>query len=179
MAKNIILNEYIKTCRCCNKDFKTKNHMIKYCSDICRNKHKYDNYKINYKNIRKRKSIILAEKECVECKKHFFSFRNNQKFCSKLCNNLNNRRKPTNNQLPLLKLRFEILERDGFKCQYCGRNPREHNCILNIDHIIPRIKGGLTTYENLITSCKECNLGKGDTLLNKHKEISKNKQLFF
>ena len=54
--------------------------------------------------------------------------------------------------------------RDKFTCQYCGRTP-QNGARLQIDHILPRSKGGLDTKENLITSCQECNLGKGDILL--------------
>ena len=58
-----------------------------------------------------------------------------------------------------LKLRFEILERDNFTCQYCGRKAPEVK--LHIDHILSVKNGGLTIKENLITACDECNIGKG------------------
>lgn len=57
------------------------------------------------------------------------------------------------------KLRFEILERDHFTCQYCGAQPADG--ALHVDHIIPVADGGPTTPENLITSCEPCNTGKG------------------
>jgi len=56
------------------------------------------------------------------------------------------------------KLRFEIFIRDSFQCQYCGKRPPE--VILEIDHILPRKRGGKDDPENLITSCFECNRGK-------------------
>ena len=62
-----------------------------------------------------------------------------------------------------LKLRFQVLQRDNFTCQYCGRRPPE--CILEVDHKYPKAKGGLDKIENYITSCRECNLGKGDVIL--------------
>lgn len=62
-------------------------------------------------------------------------------------------------------LRFEILKRDNFQCQYCGRNPKEDNCKLHIDHIYPKSKGGRDIKDNLITACEKCNLGKSDVLL--------------
>ncbi len=65
-----------------------------------------------------------------------------------------------------IKLRFKILERDGFTCQYCGRNPRdEKGLILQVDHIQPVCAGGSWEETNLITSCRECNLGKLDVIL--------------
>lgn len=56
------------------------------------------------------------------------------------------------------KLRFELFKRDNFICQYCGNHPPD--IILEIDHIIPVSKGGLTEENNLITSCFNCNRGK-------------------
>lgn len=61
------------------------------------------------------------------------------------------------------KLRYEIFERDHYKCVICGRSA-EDGVILHVDHIIPVSKGGLTVPENLRTLCADCNLGKSDTL---------------
>lgn len=57
------------------------------------------------------------------------------------------------------KVRFEVFKRDLFKCQYCGRTPP--NVTLQVDHIIPVSGGGLSDQDNLITSCFDCNVGKG------------------
>jgi len=70
----------------------------------------------------------------------------------------------------LVKLRFEILKRDNFTCQYCGRSPQNDNIVLQVDHINPISNGGQDTSSNLITSCRDCNIGKRDFLLNKHQE---------
>ncbi len=65
-----------------------------------------------------------------------------------------------------LRLRFRILRRDKFKCQYCGKSPKnDENVVLEVDHIRPLSKGGMWCDENLITSCRSCNLGKGDIIL--------------
>lgn len=56
-------------------------------------------------------------------------------------------------------LRFEVFKRDSFTCQYCGRQTPQ--TILEIDHIIPKSKGGTDDINNLITSCFDCNRGKG------------------
>ena len=63
-----------------------------------------------------------------------------------------------------LSLRFKILQRDNFKCQYCGRSAKD-GAILEIDHIVPKSKGGTDDPENLITACRECNRGKGNKIL--------------
>ncbi len=57
--------------------------------------------------------------------------------------------------------RANILLRDDETCQYCGKRTRE----LTLDHIIPRSRGGLSTWENLVASCKACNGKKGNRLL--------------
>jgi predicted restriction endonuclease len=63
-----------------------------------------------------------------------------------------------------MQLRFKVLKRDGFRCHYCGRSPhKDPNVILHVDHIKPLSKGGSWDEKNLITSCKECNLGKSNT----------------
>ena len=57
------------------------------------------------------------------------------------------------------KLRFEVFKKDKFTCQYCGRMAPE--VILEVDHIKPVAEGGTNDLINLVTSCKECNSGKG------------------
>ena len=61
------------------------------------------------------------------------------------------------------KMRFEVLKRDSFTCQYCGKQPPD--VVLHLDHIKPVSKGGKNTMLNLVTSCSDCNLGKSDTEL--------------
>lgn len=55
--------------------------------------------------------------------------------------------------------RFEVFKRDGFTCQYCGGHPPDKT--LEVDHIVPVCKGGTDDIHNLITSCFDCNRGKG------------------
>lgn len=69
------------------------------------------------------------------------------------------------------KMRFEVFKRDKFTCQYCGR--MSPDVILEIDHIKPVAEGGKNTMLNLITSCRDCNRGKGKVLLTKNDEVKK------
>ena len=52
--------------------------------------------------------------------------------------------------------RFNVFLRDSFTCQYCGRKFATHD--LTFDHVIPRSRGGRTTWENVVTACSGCNL---------------------
>ena len=70
------------------------------------------------------------------------------------------------------ELRFEILKRDEFTCQYCGKKAPEVK--LQVDHITPLSKGGKTDKDNLITSCSECNKGKGNIGLDETREQEEN-----
>ena len=54
--------------------------------------------------------------------------------------------------------RKNILQRDQNFCQYCGYKGDK----LSIDHVIPRSRGGLDTWENVTTACLSCNLVKGN-----------------
>ena len=66
-------------------------------------------------------------------------------------------------RLPLKEMKFtreNLFGRDNYTCQYCGKSytPRE----LNLDHVIPRERGGKTTWENIVTSCLRCNTRKAN-----------------
>lgn len=74
------------------------------------------------------------------------------------------RRKPLSK-----KIRFEVFKRDGFTCQYCGRMAPD--VILEVDHINPVSGGGDNDIMNLITSCQDCNRGKGKRKLSSKDEI--------
>lgn len=63
-----------------------------------------------------------------------------------------------------LKLRFQILQRDDFACRYCGQKASD-GAVLEVDHIHPASKGGLTVEANLQTLCFACNRGKRDRLV--------------
>lgn len=64
--------------------------------------------------------------------------------------------------------RFEILKRDEFTCQYCGRRGGE----LEVDHVIPLCEGGTNEPENLKAACFECNRGKSGVPLNGNTDSS-------
>ena len=52
--------------------------------------------------------------------------------------------------------RFNLFLRDEFQCQYCGAKGD-----LTFDHVVPRARGGITSWENVVAACSKCNLKKG------------------
>jgi 5-methylcytosine-specific restriction endonuclease McrA len=65
-------------------------------------------------------------------------------------------------RLPSRHVRFSrinLMARDNFRCQYCGSRPSRSE--LNLDHVVPRALGGHSTWENVVTSCVDCNRRKG------------------
>ncbi len=55
--------------------------------------------------------------------------------------------------------RRAILARDGYLCQYCGSTRH-----LTLDHVVPRSRGGASSWDNMVTSCAACNVRKGASL---------------
>ena len=64
------------------------------------------------------------------------------------------------------KLRQSILERDDFKCNYCGKKAN------HVDHIVPWKHGGKDTPSNLIAACRTCNLSKGSLKVKEFNDVS-------
>lgn len=58
--------------------------------------------------------------------------------------------------------RFNVFLRDRFSCQYCGERFPTHE--LTFDHVIPRSRGGRTSWDNVVASCGDCNLRKGNKM---------------
>jgi 5-methylcytosine-specific restriction endonuclease McrA len=56
--------------------------------------------------------------------------------------------------------RFNLFLRDEFQCQYCGAIGD-----LTFDHVVPRARGGITSWENVVAACARCNLRKGSKSL--------------
>lgn len=58
--------------------------------------------------------------------------------------------------------RFNVFLRDRFTCQYCGE--MFPSSALTFEHVIPRSRGGQTTWSNIVTACVPCNTAKGNSL---------------
>jgi 5-methylcytosine-specific restriction endonuclease McrA len=156
------MNRELK-CKTCKKVFIAEKNARRYCSFICRpsSSKKYWTYKYSKREWEK-------ERECIRCKTKFIPVNPLHKLCTRECAKIYHsfeykaqNGSPTGKD----KLRFEVFKRDNFTCQYCGRNVKDDHIKIHCDHIHPKSKNGLWSIDNLITSCKECNLGKNDVLL--------------
>jgi hypothetical protein len=163
-------------CKSCSVDFtmKPRTKMQMYCTPQCRARHEYLK---RFPNAYQK----LDDKPCQICEKLFSPKYKGNIYCSKKCADYRYsidflKNKPdlftkerlasTPKATKFLRLRVLILDRDNYSCRYCGRSPmKETGVVLHVDHKIPRSKGGEDKMENLISSCFECNEGKGDVIL--------------
>lgn len=103
----------------------------------------------------------MPERRCDMCDKLYTYERSNSKYCSERCRyNANN---AVNGRLRVPNtLRFSVLHRDGFACQFCGARPPHTE--LQLDHVKPLAQGGAPLDPgNLVTTCARCNNGHGET----------------
>jgi 5-methylcytosine-specific restriction endonuclease McrA len=106
--------------------------------------------------------------ECKTCGEAFYKKSANHVYCNAKCrpsqkSNWDN--KSSNG-------RFVVLNRDKFRCIYCGKSSAtDENIVMHIDHVHPVAKGGTDKLSNLVTSCSDCNLSKRDTILSNEKEM--------
>lgn len=117
---------------------------------------------------------------CGWCNEDFFAKNSGQIFCNIDCRNAFNKIKGgayqhqyyANGKLMRrgkFSMRFDILQRDNFHCVYCGRGI-EDGIKLQIDHIVPKSTNGTDTFDNLVTACNECNIGKMAKILKYQEE---------
>lgn len=88
--------------------------------------------------------------KCQTCGTMFYAHHSNKKYCSNC-----------GQSYKVARSRFIILERDNFKCFYCGYSSYGDGKIFHIDHIFPKVLGGKDIAGNLVTACQDCNVGKG------------------
>lgn len=141
-------------CIWCKKPFKTIYSSTSFCSDKCREDKKSDRV------VKKERTFMF---NCVVCGSPFTSNQGHAKACSKPCRDANSRRNYIESREATV---FQIFSRDKFRCIYCGSSTDEGKR-LTIDHIYPRNEGGQNDVYNLITSCLDCNVSKGASMLSK------------
>lgn len=158
---------YMKSHRCvvCGTEFLGKQRNVntpKTCSDKC---------KSAWAN---RNAVYIA---CAGCGQQFRKQTNRHrynKYCSRQCYFTKGASPPSvigGIERARKSLREAVYKRDGNKCQDCGKRLRHdvsdrHPDKANIDHVIPRSKGGATVLQNLQALCRACNSKKSDKRLN-------------
>lgn len=108
--------------------------------------------------------------QCIVCGSDFPAGTKRRKYCLKCRRNKSKnaamqRRMEGKDIRDFESDRYLILERDEFRCVYCGASPIEDRVKLHVDHLIPKKYGGLDVASNLITSCSRCNVTKGAQIL--------------
>lgn len=165
----------ISICEKCGESYKAKSHAVKYCSQYCRKIVYNEKQKLRLREKGKGYSLGKIKGWCKFCKKEFSLTVPHHMFCNAECRGSYYEKIQKNTIIDYgilpesLRLRFEILKRDNFTCRYCGRNVKEDKVKLEIDHIIPRSRGGKDIPSNLQVSCFECNQGKKDVILENRK----------
>lgn len=155
-------NKRLAICPTCQEQFITFRNDQKYCSSECCKK-----AGLYYQN------RLEIKKRCVVCGKDFITYKKTKKYCSSGCQREFNKARLQKTKLttvhPYLRMRFQVLERDNFRCRYCGRGLYD-GVKLEIDHIVPKKLNGVNELSNFVTACSDCNVGKSDILLLANKE---------
>lgn len=161
--------KYNKSCTICGTEFKTNYSTRKFCSMKCKGENNRRKT-IKYRPLMEKKVVV----KCKSCKKKFTRRRINHKYCCKICREkgiFSDSIDSNSGKYKFYKMRFKVMRRDNFTCQYCGKNFIDDGIKINIDHIRPKKHDGKLSMNNLIVACEECNKGKRDILLEKHQEI--------
>lgn len=145
---SIIITADKKACEVCGEEFTPVHSNHRYCSDECYAADSPARYQWREKV------------ECEGCGTLFTKEYWNQRYCTTDCRDIHYQEPNSNG-----RGRFIILERDKFRCFYCGVTSYGDNVELHVDHVVPRSEGGKDIASNLATACAECNQQKGDTRL--------------
>ncbi|NOZ08958.1 MAG: HNH endonuclease [FCB group bacterium] len=104
-----------------------------------------------------KRAIILLFLEKVEVLEHYREFINSPSLSLQLPSVVKLKNYTSFRFRDIGFTRKNILKRDHYTCQYCGKT----NVPMTLDHIIPRRRGGKETWENIVTACMPCNEKKG------------------
>lgn len=107
----------------------------------------------------------FGKSTCKYCGNEFVKKGANKIYCTRDCAELFKQLEIAKRQHSKKRLRYLIFCRDKFTCIYCGKSSIEDGVKLNMDHIIPYSIDKNNSIDNLITSCKECNLQKSNYIL--------------
>lgn len=157
-------------CAVCGVEFVSRNR-AEVCSDQCRKARARRQARDNYRPTR-----TQIARRCRVCAKEFVADHANRLICSMQCVRKDARTKFGKHHRHRARRfgvayepvnRLKVFERDGWKCQCCGRPaPRRLMGTMNkrapeLDHRVPLVLGGPHSYENCQLACKRCNESKG------------------
>ncbi len=140
-------------CMCCSE----LKEVSKFSIDRS-NKRGYNKFCKLCMSVGKPKDMPKVAKFCSECSAEITNRGASAATCSLECASIRADKKAKGDQ-------FLIFNRDGCRCQYCGRTPSEDDIKIVCDHIMPKIEGGEDTAENLVACCVQCNSSKSDRKL--------------
>jgi 5-methylcytosine-specific restriction endonuclease McrA/predicted nucleic acid-binding Zn ribbon protein len=155
-------------CKICGKEMSVYGV---YCSDECRKENARRESRAS--NSAKKQ---LKERSCKECGKMFVPEYGNKRrhYCSDACSRRQGRRNAKHTRRTRGKAvkgatvyRAKIYERDGWKCQICGKKVNRlldgsHPMAASLDHIVPLSKGGRHEPSNVRLAHRKCNTAKAD-----------------
>ncbi len=165
-----------KKCAYCGLLFAPRGISNRYCSKNCLQR--VTAFRIAEQAKHKANNRPPKKRRCLVCEAVYIVTGGGQKYCSKKCAKIVSEKKRKEQEKAhirngtgsnWLKLRFMVLRRDNFTCQYCGKTIQD-GVKLHIDHIKPKSKKGQWAIGNLITACYECNTGKHDVLLSEREQ---------
>jgi 5-methylcytosine-specific restriction endonuclease McrA len=140
-------------------EYEMKGILFKICP-VCGNKFTGINKKHCSKECAKEAKNKIVEVRCSGCGRRFQKKAGSN---SKYCDRCKEARDPKLHK----GYRMKIFQRDNFRCVYCGKSGIEDGAILHIDHVVPKSLDNNNSLLNLVTSCSECNMGKGTHILEK------------
>lgn len=155
------MKETERICEHCNKSYKTRKPVQKYCSTNC----SWEKKRSERVSI-KANGFVGTVVSCKICNNKFEERKAGHIYCSEEC------RLWAYKEERYARGTYLIFERDAFRCFYCGKVSYEDCVNLHADHIIPRKLGGADTADNLVTSCEGCNKTKQASNLNQELTIA-------
>ena len=150
MTKN---NTNYSICLVCNQTFLLKRPWQKACS-----------YKCGYTHRNSKKVAKVNHGLCVRCGKSLSNKRSNAIYCSTTCKSMDHnfkQLKSAGKRVTTARRRL-IVERDNFACYMCNSVVTLKSA--EIDHLIPRSRGGSSSPNNLSTACLPCNRSRGNRI---------------
>jgi len=155
VSKGNTNNAVVANCLNCKNVFQLKRYWQKCCSYKCG---------YEYQNKRLKQNRLANTNLCYRCGKSLLHKRTNAIYCSQTCKSMDHNFKHRNGsgRRTTTARRRLIIERDNGICYLCNKQIPFNE--IEIDHLIPRSRGGSSQPDNLSVSCMKCNRHKGNRI---------------